>query len=148
MLCHSHALIDEPATADGKESLQLTGYVRGAALSVNRLVHALRVRPTPTPNRHPNATPNPNPTPDRNAYPAQVHVPGFGDFPIRKLEILADPHRPRRTGAAGAADAAAAEAGSSMDTDGAAVGFLTFDPGAAPNPNPNPNPNLNPSPQS
>ena len=48
-------------------------------------------------------------------------MPGFGDFPIRKLEILADPHRPRRTGAAGAADAAAAEAGSSMDTDGAAA---------------------------
>ena len=83
MLCHSHALIDEPAAAT--ESLQLTGYVRGAALSVNRL----------------------------------VHVPGFGDFPIRKLEIIADPHRPRRTGAAGAADAAAAEAGSSMDTEGA-----------------------------
>eukprot|EP00908_Phaeocystis_cordata_P024805 Transcript_7259.p1 GENE.Transcript_7259~~Transcript_7259.p1 ORF type:complete len:579 (+),score=268.32 Transcript_7259:45-1781(+) len=56
VLCHAHSVVE--ATAEAPAALQLTGYVRGNALSVNRL----------------------------------VHVPGFGDFPIRTLEVLDDPH--------------------------------------------------------
>ena len=54
MLCHTHALVEEAAPLS--PSLQLTGYVRGAPLSVNR-----RVTPNPNPNSNPNPSPNPYP---------------------------------------------------------------------------------------